>query len=347
MEGASNERSERLGASNARLERLGDSNDGDEMVKQNVRGRSRGIDLDDWMARNDNKKLPIKFSPVAGEPISINRCKLSTECGIIVRDFAPMQYASWTKIPAQDRAALIERVKDKFDLDTTRPSVKRFLNDTMAKRYSDYRCKMSKHFKKCKTIEEAQAKPFDVITQDNWLWLCNHFASSKFKKRSAAGSNNRKQVKYNHCGGSRAFQVRLEKKKLLGVQAAKIQTFKETHMHRVQGELVWISETAHTQYDKMIEMHEQGIVAGGTPDENEIYDEVLERKTKRRRKHNFTDEELDELIALLAAKDERIKQCENQVEQIREYSNQVKQNMLNEMARIPHIAATYNIQETS
>ncbi|KAI3901445.1 hypothetical protein MKW92_019824, partial [Papaver armeniacum] len=77
--------------------------------KRNVRGRSRGIDLDDWTAQHG--PLPIKFSDVAGEPISTNRCKLSIECGIIVRDFAPMQYTSWKKIPDHDKVALIERVK--------------------------------------------------------------------------------------------------------------------------------------------------------------------------------------------------------------------------------------------
>ncbi|KAI3933125.1 hypothetical protein MKW92_002281, partial [Papaver armeniacum] len=77
--------------------------------KRNVRGRSRSIDLDDWTAQHG--PLPIKFSDVAGEPISTNRCKLSTECGIIVRDFAPMQYTSWKKNPDHDKVALIERVK--------------------------------------------------------------------------------------------------------------------------------------------------------------------------------------------------------------------------------------------
>ncbi|KAI3847099.1 hypothetical protein MKW98_015454 [Papaver atlanticum] len=67
-------------------------------------------------------------------------------------------------------------------------------------------------------------------------------------KRSATGSNNRKLVKYNHCGGSRAFQVCLEKKKVLGVEAAKIQTFHNTHTRIKEGKHVWISETAHVQY---------------------------------------------------------------------------------------------------
>ncbi|KAI3912919.1 hypothetical protein MKW98_008331, partial [Papaver atlanticum] len=289
--------------------------------KRNVRGRSRGIDLDDWTAKYG--KLPIKFSDIA----------------IIFRDFASMQYASWKKIPENDRVVLIERVKDKFELDITRPSIKKYLNDCMARRYSNYMTQMSAHFKKCKTIEEARSKPFENVSLENWLWLCDHFSSGKI--RSAAGSNNRKHVKYNHCGGSRVFQV------LLGVQAAKIQTFQETHTHIKEGQRVWISETAHVQYDKMVEMHEQGIVAGGTPDENEIYDEVLEKKSKRRRNRRLSDEEIEELFALLATKDDKIKQCEDQVQQMKEDAASFRQNVLNQvLARNPNVAADLDtIQE--
>ncbi|XP_026441503.1 uncharacterized protein LOC113340592 [Papaver somniferum] len=218
-----------------------------------------------------------------------------------------MQYTSWKKIPEHERVVLIECVNDKFELDITRPSIKKYLNDCMARRYSNYRTQMSAHFKKFETIEEARLKPFENVSPENWLWLCDHFSSEKFKKRSAAGLNNRKQVEYNHCGGSRAFQVRLEKKKVLGVQASKIQTFHDTHTHIKEGQRVWISETAHVQYDKMVEMYEQGIVGGGTPDENEIYDEVLKRKSKRHRNRRLSDEETEELFALLATKDDKYK----------------------------------------
>ncbi|XP_026438675.1 uncharacterized protein LOC113337186 [Papaver somniferum] len=54
-------------------------------------------------------------------------------------------------------------------------------------------------------------------------------------------------------------------------------------------------------------MHEQGIVAGGTPDENEIYDEVLKRKLKIHHNRRLSDEEIKELFALLATKDDKIK----------------------------------------
>ncbi|KAI3890685.1 hypothetical protein MKW92_017293 [Papaver armeniacum] len=329
-----------------RMERLGAPTDaGSALGKRNVRGRSRGIDLDDWIAHNG--KMPIKFSDVTGEPISTNRCKLSTECGIIVRDFAPMQYTSWKKIPEHERVVLIERVNDKFELDIMRPSIKKYLNDCMGRRYSNYRTQMSAHFKKSKTIEEARSKPFENVSAENWLWLCDHFSSDKFKKRSVAGSNNRKQVEYNHCGGSRAFQVRLEKKKVLRVQAAKIQTFYDTHTHLKEGQRVWISETAHVQYDRMVELHEQGIAAGGTPDENEIYDEVLKRKSKRHRNRRLSDEEIEELFALLATKDDKIKQCEDQVQQMKEDAASFRQNVLNQvLARNPNVAANLDtIQE--
>ncbi|KAI3890080.1 hypothetical protein MKW92_026641, partial [Papaver armeniacum] len=71
---------------------------------------------------------------------------------------------------------------------------------------------------------------------------------------------------------------------------------------------------------------------GGTPDENEIYDEVLKRKSKRHRNRRLSDEEIEELFALLATKDDKIKQCEDQVQRDeRGCFASFRQNVLNQV----------------
>lgn len=121
---------------------------------------------------------------------------MSSECGIIVRGLAPLQHQSWTKIPGHYRSALIERIKEKFVVDTTVPFIRKYLNDNMVK-----------HFKSFGTIEEALLNPPRNVSQDSWNYLCDWFSSETVQKRSRAGSNNRAKVPYNHCGGSLPFIV--------------------------------------------------------------------------------------------------------------------------------------------
>lgn len=77
------------------------------------------------------------------------------ECDTVLHAFAPLGYKSWTKIPLQDREMLIEQLKDNFMLDTTRPSVERYLNYSMSKGYANFKHEMLMHFRNYATIEEA------------------------------------------------------------------------------------------------------------------------------------------------------------------------------------------------
>ncbi|RZC56974.1 hypothetical protein C5167_015834 [Papaver somniferum] len=205
--------------------------------KRNVRGLTRGIEVSRTMAMNNGNKLPV--APICNAP------KLSSECGIIVRGLAPLQHQSWMKIPEHYRSALIERIKDKFVVDTTVPFIRKYLNDNMVK-----------HFKSFGTIEEALLNPPRNVSQDSWNYLCDWFSSETVQKRSRAGSNNREKVPYNHWGGSLPF------KKAQEVQLVYIQTFHDTHTRMVknsddENEVQWISKEAQIRHEKMLERYKR------------------------------------------------------------------------------------------
>ncbi|KAI3973778.1 hypothetical protein MKW92_036871, partial [Papaver armeniacum] len=65
---------------------------------------------------------------------------------------------------------------DNFILDTTRPSIKRFLNYRMSKGYTNFKREMLVHFRNYATIEEARGNPFGNILPANWSNLCDLFA---------------------------------------------------------------------------------------------------------------------------------------------------------------------------
>ncbi|KAI3940753.1 hypothetical protein MKW98_030072, partial [Papaver atlanticum] len=106
------------------------SSEGTTSTSRNVRGSTRGLKLDALIAANKGK-LSVHFSELEGQPDCENASLLASECGVIVRSLAPLRHKSWTKIPLRERDALIERLKNKFILDTSMPMVKEFLMTSM------------------------------------------------------------------------------------------------------------------------------------------------------------------------------------------------------------------------
>ncbi|KAI3963157.1 hypothetical protein MKW92_003882 [Papaver armeniacum] len=290
--------------------------------RRNVRGLTRGIEVSRTMAMNNGNKLPVVFSEIEKAPICPNAPKLSSECGIIVRGLAPLQHQSWTKIPEHYRSALIERIKDKFVVDTTVPFIRKYLNDNMASKFTNHRNKLVKHFKSFGTIEEALLNPPRNVSQDSWNYLCDWFSSETFQKRSLAGSNNRAKVPYNHCGGSLPFVVHRELKKAQEVQLVYIQTFYDTHTHMVknsddENEVQWISKEAQIRHEKMLELYQQGIAEGSQPHEElDIFNEVIGAKRYKRQRVSSASSSngvVNEFRDLIETLNEKIKSQEDQI----------------------------------
>ncbi|MCL7029263.1 hypothetical protein MKW94_000250 [Papaver nudicaule] len=325
------------------------------LQRRNVRGLTRGIEVSRTIAVNDGNKLPVVFCPLQKVPICVNARKLTSECGIIVRGLAPLQHQSWTKIPEHHRSALIERVKDKFVVDTTVPFVRKFLNDNMASRFTNYRNKMVKHFKSFKTIEEARLKPYKNVTHDSWNYLCGWFSGDTFQKRSLAGSNNRSKVEYNHCGGSLPFAVHRELAEQ--VKLVYMQTFYDTHTHMVknqdgENEVQWISEKARLTYERMVELYDQGIDEGSQPPEElAIYNEVTGvKRPKRQRPPSTSSSEFHDLIENLNEKiqsqddlilkyKEEIKEMKDENQKMKDDNAAFKQEMLNRWGISPPLSS--------
>ncbi|XP_026426082.1 uncharacterized protein LOC113322240 [Papaver somniferum] len=126
--------------------------------------------------------MPIMIDEQSGVLLGEHRSDLAGECHTLIHAFAPLRYKSSKTIPAQDREILIEQLKDNFILDTTRPSVKRFLNYLMSKGYTNFKREMLMHFREYATIEEGRGNPFGNISPANWSSLCELFVLERIKK---------------------------------------------------------------------------------------------------------------------------------------------------------------------
>ncbi|KAI3900817.1 hypothetical protein MKW92_040239 [Papaver armeniacum] len=286
-----------------------------------------GIEVSRTMAMNNGNKLPVVFSEIEKAPICPNAPKLSSECGIIVRGLAPLQHQSWTKIPEHYRSALIERIKDKFVVDTTVPFIRKYLNDNMASKFTNHRNKLVKHFKSFGTIEEALLNPPRNVSQDSWNYLCDWFSSETFQKRSRAGSNNRAKVPYNHCGGSLPFVVHRELKKAQEVQLVYIQTFYDTHTHMVknsddENEVQWISKEAQIRH---VSVSTRNCRGSQPHEELDIFNEVIGAKRYKRQRVSSASSSngvVNEFRDMIETLNEKIK---SQEDQILKYQDEIKE----------------------
>lgn len=101
------------------------------------RGPTRGLGIDQHV--DHYGRIAIVIEEEDGKPTDENAQKLSSECGCIVRQFAPLQVQKWSKIPMNDRKALFPYLLNKFDIDISAPHICKFLNHNMGRRYADYR----------------------------------------------------------------------------------------------------------------------------------------------------------------------------------------------------------------
>ena len=81
---------------------------------RNVRGKSRGVNLDRLIEANGGKPLPITLKALNGKQTGKYSEKLSNEIGLIVRQHAPVQVEKWKQVPQFEINAMLDQVKVKF-----------------------------------------------------------------------------------------------------------------------------------------------------------------------------------------------------------------------------------------
>ncbi|XP_073099659.1 uncharacterized protein [Elaeis guineensis] len=121
-----------------------------------------------------------------------------------------------------------------------------------ANRYRDQRCRLHKY------CNELQAKGIDPVTQpyrnwagssDDWRWLCEHFGSEAFQRRSEANKVNRSKIDSIHTQGSASFAQGMKRMGLSGVDA-----YAKFYQNK-SGEFV--TEETRQHHEKMLELREQ------------------------------------------------------------------------------------------
>ncbi|XP_028957062.1 uncharacterized protein [Malus domestica] len=155
-------------------------------------------------------------------------------CGFIIRNFCPMRWESWAKIPEETRTLVRDNLEVVFEMEDISPEVSAYLEETLASRYKDWKSALHKHFQLWESPEIArlQGCPLEYKERrEDWEWLCTHFTDPKFLKKSATGKKARDSKTLLHHSGSKPFSYRVEARREEGSKFPQIDLFKHVYVH--------------------------------------------------------------------------------------------------------------------
>ncbi|KAB1202115.1 Defensin-like protein [Morella rubra] len=72
--------------------------------------------------------------------------------------------------------------------------------------YKTHRNRMFQHYSVFNSKEEALEHPYPEMNKEEWISVCDLFASEEFQRRSAINKENRAKLKIVHTSGARSFQ---------------------------------------------------------------------------------------------------------------------------------------------
>ncbi|RXI09445.1 hypothetical protein DVH24_034062 [Malus domestica] len=236
-------------------------------------------------------KMPITLTKLKGKPTGPNSSFLVNDIGFVVRTYAPLNVKQWRNVEKKDVDKMIERINSKYDIDMSLTHVSIYIKNALQRWFVDFRHKLKKHFDSFPTLEEAkQNKHEDVTSQEEWNFLCDHYASDQFKvhvyinelncschvcylsssrhqiyfamqERSNKNAINRSHLTYNHKGGSKSFRAHEEDiEAKTREQLSAIDYFEVVHKNTKNG---W-DEGAKLKWEEMPSMKNETTLPEGT-----------------------------------------------------------------------------------
>ncbi|VAH34441.1 hypothetical protein VPH35_022479 [Triticum aestivum] len=232
-----------------------------------VRGINKGKGLERLIKRAGHP-LNLTISEER-RPIGENNELLSREIGLLTRYHAPIQRAGWHSLTEDDKEPLYELLKLKFNLDFTQDHIKGCVDLLFSSSYKSFRHKCYEHY--VKSGDDARSNPYPPLIDNrvgDWIWLCDHFETEEFKKRSTIGKANRSNLPYVHKKGTKSF-VAVQHE----LNCGDIRLYKECYSSDKKG---WASEDARNKHEEMLQKQKEPIEEGEVPlTEQQICEHVL------------------------------------------------------------------------
>ncbi|CAN6541823.1 unnamed protein product [Malus baccata var. baccata] len=218
------------------------------------RSKTRGKNSDKLQKQLGGLKIQITLTKLKGKPTGPNSSFLMNDIGFVVRTYAPLNVKQLRNVEKKDVDKMIERITSKYDIDMSLTHVSTYIKNALQRRFVDFRHKLKKHFDSFPTLEEAkQNKHEDVTSQEEWNFLCDRYASDKFKECSNKNAINRSHLTYNHKGGSKSFSAHEEEiEAKTGEQLSAIDYFEAEEMLSMKNETTLPDGTVTLTDDEIV-----------------------------------------------------------------------------------------------
>lgn len=232
-----------------------------------VRGKNKSKGLE-RLIKKAGHPLNLNIS-VERRPIGENHELLSREIGIVTRYHAPIKRIGWNNFSEADKEPLYELLKMKFNLDLSEPHVKGCLELLFSSSYKTFHHRCYTHYLKSGGGDSARNSPYEPLRDrpGYWTWLCDHFETEEFQKKSVIGKANRMKLAYVHKKGTKPF-VALQHE----LSCDQISLYKECYC----SDKGWASRDARQNYETMLQMQHENEQEGAIQlTEQQICEKVL------------------------------------------------------------------------
>ncbi|KAF5816032.1 hypothetical protein HanXRQr2_Chr03g0129851 [Helianthus annuus] len=116
--------------------------------------------------------------------IGTSATDFATECGIIMRNFCPMNYHTWESVPEDAKTLMYEKLEGKFKLLRTNTIFMEYVNARLHAQWKRTRGKWSEHWKKNggkPNLQLARSKRKSDCPIQEWNHLCDYWELEKTK----------------------------------------------------------------------------------------------------------------------------------------------------------------------
>ncbi|KAK4438799.1 hypothetical protein Salat_0214500 [Sesamum alatum] len=202
------------------------------------------------------EKLEVTIHPRRRRVVGDNAKGFKIEACVVLKQHAPLQYAYWKDIPADNKKKMWLAMKQKFNLQDNF-EVKKIVFEQLNRQYRSHRHKLHVHYLGNKDDEDKLHKPPNGVNQEDWMKLMNYFESDGFKKISDRNKENRKKLKMAHtCGTKSIAQYCYEDRDPETEQEpTRTATWRKTRYSNKKN--AWVDQVSEEVYEDIIRLQSQ------------------------------------------------------------------------------------------
>ncbi|KAL8238585.1 hypothetical protein R6Q59_015152 [Mikania micrantha] len=190
--------------------------------------------------------------------------RFATECGIIIRNYCPMNFPTWDSIPNDVKNMLYEQLQGRFNLLRSDRVFMEHVNARLHAQWKSTQGTLSEYWKMNggKTnpqLARSKMKP-NCRSQEDWNHLCDYWELEKTRKYNDQMEANRGKQVITSRGGSRSIsnhKFHLINKETQ-MPSSPLEVYHKLHFNAKKHG--WLNECAHIEYEKIV-IHKKEAIA--------------------------------------------------------------------------------------